>query len=296
MFRLAQVSDPHFRCFRLARLRDLLGKRALGGLNLLVQRRRKHSMALLQALLEDLRGRDFDHLALTGDLCNISLESEWSAALRWIAATKLPLDRVTVIPGNHDAYVPAVVKDGVFERMFAAYQTADLRVGEAVYPFVRFRGELALLCVSTAVPTGDLGAWGRVGESQLARLESLLGAPEVKARRRVILIHHPPLVNRPGEDLNLRDREALQALLLRTGADLVMHGHDHRDFFKDLPGPGGSRIPVVGVGSASYVSGPDRRSRYNIFEFEGMAIGVVTYAHDEASGRFVEYRRKQLTG
>jgi 3',5'-cyclic AMP phosphodiesterase CpdA len=296
MFRLAQVSDPHFQCFRLARLRDLLGKRALGGLNLLVQRRRKHSMALLQALLEDLRGRDFDHLALTGDLCNISLESEWSAALRWIAATKLPPDRVTVIPGNHDAYVPAVVKDGVFERMFAAYQTADLRVGEAVYPFVRFRGELALVGVSTGVPTGDLGAWGRVGESQLARLESLLGAPEVKARRRVVLIHHPPLVNRHGEELNLRDREALQALLLRTGVDLVMHGHDHRDFFKDLPGPGGSRIPVVGVGSASYVSGPDRRARYNIFEFEGTAISVTTFAHDEVSGKFVEYRRKKLAG
>jgi 3',5'-cyclic AMP phosphodiesterase CpdA len=294
MFRLAQVSDPHFQSFRNVKLRDLLGKRALGGLNLLLMRRRKHNMALLHALLEDLPSRGVDHLALTGDLCNIALESEWAAALRWIEATKLPSDQVTVIPGNHDAYVHKVVNDGVFERMFAPYQTAELRTDNAVYPFVRLRGEVALVCTSTAVPTGDAGAWGRVGEGQLARLESLLNAPEVKCRRRVVLIHHPPLVNRHGEERNLRDRAALQALLARAGADLVLHGHDHRDYFNELPGPGGARIPVVGAGSASYDGPPDRRSRYHIFEITDAAITVITYAHDSASNKFSESSRRSL--
>lgn len=294
MFRLAQVSDPHFQSFRNVRLRDFLGKRALGALNLLLVRRRKHSMALLQALVEDLPKRGVDHLALTGDLCNIALESEWTAALRWIEATQLPADRVTVIPGNHDAYVPKVVTDGVFERMFAPYQTAELRTDNAVYPFVRLRGDVALVCTSTGVPTGDTSAWGRLGDSQLVRLESLLTAPEVKNRRRVVLIHHPPLVNRHGEERNLRDRMALQALLARTGADLVLHGHDHRDFFNDLPGPGGARIPVVGAGSASYDGPPDRRSRYHIFEITDASITVITYAHDAASNKFSEFGRKSL--
>ena len=294
MFRLAQVSDPHFQSFRNVKLRDLLGKRAVGGLNLILLRRRKHNMALLQALLEDLGSRQMDHLALTGDLCNIALESEWAAALRWIEATHLAADRVTVIPGNHDAYVPKVVDDGVFERMFAPYQTADMRVDQTVYPFVRLRGEVALVCTSTGVPTGDFGAWGRLGEIQLANLESLLTAPELKSRRRVVLIHHPPVVNRHGEERNLRDRAAVQALLARTGADLVLHGHDHRDFFNYLPGPAGARIPVVGVGSASYDGPPDRRSRYHIFEIADAAITVVTYAHDAASGRFSEFGRRML--
>jgi 3',5'-cyclic AMP phosphodiesterase CpdA len=294
MFRLAQVSDPHFQSFRDVKLRDLLGKRAIGGLNLLLRRRHKHSMTLLQALLDDLRGRSVDHLALTGDLCNIALESEWSAAQRWLDGSQLSPEQVTVIPGNHDAYVPKVVADGVFERMFAAYQTAQLRVDQAVYPFVRLRGEVALVCVSTAVPTGDLGAWGKLGAAQLARLESLLDASEVKRRQRVLLIHHPPLVNRPGEDRNLRDRQELQALLARTGADLILHGHDHRDYFTRLSGPGGATIPVIGAGSASYNGGADRRSRYHIFELEGTAITVTTYAHDEATGKFVEVRRKTL--
>jgi 3',5'-cyclic AMP phosphodiesterase CpdA len=296
MYRLAQVSDPHFQNFRLSSFRELLSKRALGGLNLLLRRRRKHRMELLQALLEDLRGRTFDHLALTGDMCNVALESEWAAALRWISATGLSPEQVTVIPGNHDAYVPDVVERGTFERLFTAYQTADLRADGAGYPFVRFRGELALVCVSTAVPTGDLGAWGRMGQDQLGRLESLLLHPEVKSRRRVLLIHHPPLVNRAGEDRNLRDREALQAVLARTGADLVLHGHDHRDFWKELPGPDGSRIPVVGAGSASYAGRPETRSRYHIFEIDGGSISVVTYAHDASAGKFVQYGRRQIAG
>jgi 3',5'-cyclic AMP phosphodiesterase CpdA len=302
-FRLAQVSDPHFQGIQGLTLRDLFGKRMLGALNLLVRRRRKHNMALLQAMLDDLRARSFDHLALTGDLCNIALTSEWAAALRWLEALSLPADRVTIIPGNHDAYVPKVYGDGVFERMFGAYQSADLRADESTYPFVRLRGDVALVCVSSAVPTGDFGAWGRLGEAQLAKLEGLLSAPEVKSRARVLLIHHPPLVNRAGEDRNLRDRAALQAVLARTGADLVLHGHDHRDFFKSLPGPGGRQIPVVGAGSASYDGPADRRSRYHIFEIDCRradahvacaGISVVTYAHDGATGKFVESGRRAV--
>jgi 3',5'-cyclic AMP phosphodiesterase CpdA len=169
-----------------------------------------------------------------------------------------------------------------------------LRAEKDVYPFVRLRGEVALVCVSTAVPTGDLGAWGKLGESQLARLESLLTEPEVTSRRRVLLIHHPPVVHRPGEDRNLRDRRNLQAVLARTGADLILHGHDHRDLFADLPGPAGTTIPVVGAGSASYSGAADRRSRYHIFEIDSTTISVVTFAHDEARGKFVEVRRKLL--
>ena len=129
---------------------------------------------------------------------------------------------------------------------------------------------------------------------QLARLESMLTSSELTRRRRILLIHHPPLLNRVGEDQNLRDREALQALLGRTGADLVLHGHDHRDFFKQLPGPGGATIPVIGAGSASYHGSLERRARYNVYEITDASITAVTYAHDPAAGKFMEYARRSL--
>jgi 3',5'-cyclic AMP phosphodiesterase CpdA len=295
MFRLAHVSDPHFRGLSGARPGDFLGKRAVGALNILVNRRRKHRMELLEAVREDLQGRGVDHLALTGDLANVSLAGEWEAAARWLGAYGAPAEAVTIIPGNHDAYVEEVVRQGTFEKIFAPYQSAELRRDHHTYPFVRLRGEVAIIGVSTCVATGDLGAWGEVGAAQLARLEALLTAPEVAARFRVVLLHHPPVVHRPPEHRNLRDREALLALLARAGAELVLHGHDHRDEQAWLRGPGGERaIPAVGAGSASYAGGPERRSRYNVYEIEPPGLTLVTYAHDEQTDRYGEVRRERL--
>jgi 3',5'-cyclic AMP phosphodiesterase CpdA len=304
MFRLAHVTDPHFRTprgFPGVSAAELLGKRAVGYLNMTVNRVRKHKMDLLEDMRVDLRAQAPDHLALTGDLSNIALGSEWRSALAWLDLSGVAPDAISVIPGNHDAYVPEVLATREFERLFAPYQTSDLdRDGEsAYYPFVQIREPLALIGVSSAVATGDLGAWGRIGEAQLARLEAILTAPEVRALTRVVLIHHPPVVHKGGEHRNLRDRAGLAAVLARAGAELVLHGHDHHDERAELPGPDGRKIPIIGAGSASYAGGPERRARYSIYEFEeggppGGPITWVSRVHDEATSFFREARREAL--
>ena len=294
MFRLGHVTDPHFRGFSGAKAGEFVGKRAIGALNLMVNRRRKHKMELLAALREDLKAQAVDHLALTGDLSNLSLEGEWREALRWLAAYGAPEHDVSVIPGNHDAYVEPVVTEHRFERLFAAYQGSDVD-GDGGYPFARLRDGVALIGVSSSVATGDLGAWGEVGAEQLGRLEALLSGPVLRGRTRVVLIHHPPVMLKGIESRNLRDRAALAAVLARAGAELVIHGHDHRDEQATLPGPGGRSIPIIGAGSASYAGAADRRARYNIYEIDGERITTVTRAHDEASDSFREVRRQALS-
>jgi 3',5'-cyclic AMP phosphodiesterase CpdA len=309
VFRLAHVTDPHFRGaggVAGVGLGDLGGKRVVGAVNLVVNRTRKHKMELLEALREDLRAQAVDHVALTGDLSNISIDAEWQAALRWLTALGAAADAVTVIPGNHDAYVADVVASRAFEQLFAAYQTGDVAVkgvasvasatsATEVYPFVRVRGDVALVSVTSCVATGDLGAWGALGGPQLQRLEAVLGDPALRGKTRVVLIHHPPVLVKEGEHRNLRDRAALAAVLARVGADLVLHGHDHADERTTLEGPGGAKIPIVGAGSASYAGGAERRSRYNVYEIEGRSITAVTRAHDEATDAFKEVRRETLT-
>jgi 3',5'-cyclic AMP phosphodiesterase CpdA len=309
LFVLAHVTDPHFRGFAGAGLADFINKRALGTLNLLVNRTRKHKMELLEALREDMRAQAPDHLALTGDFANVSLPGEWRAALAWIDRCGLEPAAISVIPGNHDAYIESVVVSRAFERLFAPYMTHDLAprsdaaaasggaadAGErADYPYVQLRDGVAFVGVSSSVATGDSGAWGRIGDEQLARLEAMLAAPELTGKTRVVLIHHPPVRQKHGEDRNLRDRAALAAVLARVGADLVLHGHDHQDERSELAGPGGRKIPIIGGGSASYTGGPERRSRYNLFEIEGGHITWVTRAHHEASDAFREVRREKL--
>jgi 3',5'-cyclic AMP phosphodiesterase CpdA len=302
MFRLAHVTDPHFRSARGGqgiRAGELWGKRAVGYVNLVVNRVRKHKMDLLEDMRLDLRAQAPDHLAVTGDLSNLAVTAEWRSALAWLDLSGVAPDAISVIPGNHDAYVPQVLATREFERLFAPYQTSDLdRPGDsesAHYPFVQIREPLALIGVSSAVATGDLGAWGAIGAAQLARLEAILKAPELAALTRVVLVHHPPVIHKDGEHRNLRDRDAFAQVLARAGADLVLHGHDHEDQRAELPGPDGRAIPVIGAGSASYAGGPERRSRYSVYEFEDRSITWVSRVHDEATSFFREARREKLT-
>jgi 3',5'-cyclic AMP phosphodiesterase CpdA len=159
---------------------------------------------------------------------------------------------------------------------------------------VQIRDRVALVGVSSAVATGDLGAWGQIGDQQLLRLEALLRSTELAGLTRVVLLHHPPLVHKGGEHRNLRDREAFAAVLARAGADLVLHGHDHQDERGELPGPDGKPIPIVGGGSASYAGGPEKRSRYNLFEIDGGAVIWTTRVHDPATTFFREVRRERI--
>jgi 3',5'-cyclic AMP phosphodiesterase CpdA len=298
VFRLGHVTDPHFRGFDGARVGQFTGKRAIGAVNLVLNRRRKHKMELLAALGQDVRAQALDHLAVTGDLSNIALEGEWQASLRWLEAAGVSGQTATVIPGNHDAYVPDVVNARRFEQLFAAFQSHDVDAvngaGET-YPFVRVRQGVALIGVTSCVPTGDLGAWGEVGAAQLARLEATLTSAQLKGKTRVVLIHHPPVMLKGAESRNLRDRQALADSLGRAGAELVIHGHDHRDERATVSGPNGREIPVVGAGSASYTGSAEKRARYNIYEIDAGHITVVTRAHDEAADEFREVRRETLS-
>src|SRR5271167_156697 len=105
-FTLAHLSDPHLPPLPEPKLSELLGKRALGYLNWTRNRHLYHRRDVLDALVSDLQAQQPDHIAVTGDLVNLALEAEFAPARAWLEGVGAP-DRVTVIPGNHDAYVRA---------------------------------------------------------------------------------------------------------------------------------------------------------------------------------------------
>jgi 3',5'-cyclic AMP phosphodiesterase CpdA len=261
---LAHLSDPHLPPLPVARPYELIGKRALGYANWRRNRHTIHRRELLDTLIADMQGRHPDHIAITGDLLNLSLPAEFVPARKWLE-TVGPADRVTVIPGNHDAYVRATQHH--FAEAFGDYLRGDRAAATdpIAFPFVRRRGPLALIATSTAVPTAPFMATGRLGGVQLTALERVLSTLAAEQVFRVLLIHHPLRSDHHGRFKRLTDADALLALLRRYGVDLVLHGHDHVHSTMWLDGPNG-RIPAIGVPSASAVAhGHHPAAAYNLF-------------------------------
>src|SRR5205814_3585711 len=106
MFVLAHLSDPHIPPLAEPRPAELFGKRITGYLNWKLRRGAHHRRDVLDALVADLHVQAPEHVAVTGDLANLSLLDEFDSGHAFLA--RLGDGRkVSVIPGNHDAYVRA---------------------------------------------------------------------------------------------------------------------------------------------------------------------------------------------
>jgi 3',5'-cyclic AMP phosphodiesterase CpdA len=248
-FTLAHLSDPHLAPLPATRLRQLAGKRALGYLNWKRSRHAIHRCDVLDALVADVRAQAPDHIAITGDLVNLALPDEFTQARAWLASVGPPHD-VTVVPGNHDAYVrPTKQQMSEWEE----YMRSDGASAEAplAFPFLRRRGPLTLIGVSSSVPTAPFMATGWLGHNQLDALDRGFSQLADDPNFRVLLIHHP--LSSKSSYKRLTDADALLALVKRYRVDLILHGHDHVHSTMWFEGPHG-RVPAVGVPSASAVA------------------------------------------
>jgi 3',5'-cyclic AMP phosphodiesterase CpdA len=275
--RLAHVSDLHLPLAPAApRLRDLFSKRLLSWLSWRWKRRSVHRPEVLAQVMADVGGAGIDHLAVTGDLTNLSLPDEFARARDWLAAQG-PGAAVTAIPGNHDALVDTPQAEG--PGLWSPW------MGEGTdFPFVKRVGPVALVGVSSAVPTAPFLASGRIGTAQLKRLESLLQALESEGLFRVVLVHHPITDGAVSERKALTDRAALRAVLARAGAELVLHGHSHEAAIASVPGPRGP-IAVVSAPSASAAPA----AGWGLVEVEAANAAwqaVVSLRMRDADGRF----------
>lgn len=272
VFRLAHFSDPHL-AFQAPwpGLAAIASKRSLSQLSWQRGRRHLQRPELLAALLLDIRAQASDHLLVTGDITNFSYPGEFSAAAKWLAALGRP-DTVSVVPGNHDALVPAP-----WQRSLGKWQdwmSTDMpSLSAAPFPYLRVRGAVAVVGLSSAVPTTHGLASGRLGGAQLERLESLLNTLRGRGLCRILALHHPPAEGAVSWRKALRDSAAFRAVLARSGAELVLHGHSREARFDTLPGPGG---PVVSLGlpSSSAIPNPkDEGARWHLLTLESSDSG-----------------------
>jgi len=245
----AHISDLHLPFEPHLSLGQRLSKRQLS----VWSWRRRHAVQsadVLAALTQDLHAHAVDHVLVTGDITNFSLPGEFRQAVDWLAALA-PAQRISLVPGNHDALVPVPAAEGL--GLWGAW--TRLHDG---WPFVHRVGEVSLIGLNSALPTAPLLARGRLGAAQLARLDHILTTEGEAGKLRIVMLHHPAAIGAIGWRKALADGAELRAVLRRTGAELILHGHARSARLDTIAGPR-EAIPSLCVPSSTAL--PNRQDQ-----------------------------------
>ena len=170
--------------------------------------------------------------------------------------------------------------------------------GDDPFPTLRVRRHVALIGLSTALPSAPFFATGRLGERQLARLDELLEQTGRQGLFRVVLMHHPPAHHTVRWRKSLRDGAALRDVLARRGAELTLHGHAHFSAATYLDAANGRNL-AIGVPSASAIGKHvDRYATYHLYRIQrgedGWRLRVAVRAYSLDRGRFVPEDGRRL--
>jgi len=269
MFRLAHISDVHLGPLPDVDYRELASKRITGYVNWQRNRRRHMRDSILDAIVGDLKAAKPDHIAVTGDLVNLALDREIEMARLWLEVLGPPHD-VSLIPGNHDAYVP-----GALDKACRAWSPWMIGDGDRPmadfrrhFPYMRARGDIALIGTSSARASAPFMATGYFRAAQAARLGTLLDKAGREGLFRVVMIHHPPVRGSAAAHKRLFGISLFQRTARTHGTELVLHGHTHEPTLYRIPGDG-EDIPVVGVAAAGEAFGSRRPlAQYNLIDID----------------------------
>lgn len=266
MFKLAHISDVHLSPLPAVSLGELFSKRITGYVNWRINRAKTHGANVLVSLMTDIAASKPDHIAISGDLVNLALNAEFDASLSWLKSIGAG-EHISVISGNHDAYVPGALTKAC--ATWHDYMKSDSEIKG--FPFVRQRGPVAIIGASSAFPTLPFMASGFFGMKQAKRLAEHLRQANERGLFRVVMIHHPPFRYRNDMIRRLHGITLFQKTVLEAGAELVLHGHTHLASFNQI-GQGDAAIPVIGVPSASQAFGSHKpAARWNEFAISGEA-------------------------
>ena len=275
--RIAHFSDLHVLALDGVPTHRFLNKRFTGWVNLRVKRAHKHRPAHVRAVAREIARAKVDHVVITGDLTNLALEQEF-VAVRELLEDHLGLrpDQISAVPGNHDLYTRGAMRDRRFTKYFHDYVasdlpelSADIPIGR--FPFVKLRGPVAIIGLSSAVPRPPIMASGLLGKVQLEALSRILTHAEVKKRTPVILLHHP--VHNPISKMEtflrgLDDADALIAKLAGVPRGLLLHGHLHVRQQRALGTPVGELLSVGATSASLDHHHEHKMAGFNLYEVD----------------------------
>ena len=117
---IIHISDLHFHTYP-HNFRDWKSKRILGAANLLFRRARQFPLQRAKKLVAEIQKMNWDHLVISGDITQLSLEKGFSRARETLDPLLKDPQRVTIIPGNHDRYVRQATGNDLYNKYFGEF-------------------------------------------------------------------------------------------------------------------------------------------------------------------------------
>jgi 3',5'-cyclic AMP phosphodiesterase CpdA len=188
----------------------------------IVPRERRERVA---RALADVKASGVDHLVMTGDLTEDGSPEQFEVLAEVLADARIPADRVTLVPGNHDAYDAADNYAAALRGPLRAYAPTSGILSPLVFR------DVTLVPVSTAFHQSVLRSAGAVSASDLESLQRIVSDRSFRGRPLVFIQHHPPGRHfaAPLQWVDgLLEHAAFSAMTESTPHLHVVHGHTHR--------------------------------------------------------------------
>ena len=165
--RIAHFSDLHLPFSQFPRLREIRFKRVLSLLSWKLNRRYIYQWEPLAAIIQDIHQARPDFTAITGDMINFGLFSEFFQARHWLQKQHLP--PTLLVLGNHEILIHE--NHHAKKALLNPWLREDSK--NTRLPTLIDKG-IALIGLNTAVPSLPFLAIGRIEKKQLALLETCL--------------------------------------------------------------------------------------------------------------------------
>jgi DNA repair exonuclease SbcCD nuclease subunit len=184
LHRFIHITDLHFWSIVLNPL-QLMNKRFLGNLNLIVRRRRYIHTERAASFLELLETVKPDAVLVGGDLTTTATENEYQQAYGFLSQISAKGCPIYLLPGNHDFYTFESCRNHRFEKYFHGDLSAPCEPVLSVLP-----GDVPLVRIPTSRPN-LISSRGSITKEQIAL--SRIKFSEARPRPTLVLAHYPVL-------------------------------------------------------------------------------------------------------
>ena len=239
----------------------------------------------VEALERFVATLETDAIVVSGDLTQRARHGEFQRARAFVRHLQEHAPTL-VVPGNHDiewwksplGLRGSAVKYAKYRRYLGALRPVLELPGAIIAGALSSYG-VALGSLTWNV--NDMAVKGHLPRAETRRVKQIFAGARPSVAR-VLVIHHNVLAGSISRRMGLARWRSAHRLLLDTGADVVLCGHDHQEGAGQVEG----RLTVSTSGTHSFRSRGGRPSVFNVVRIEQDIVHVQHYRWDAGPGSF----------